>query len=201
MADDKALFLIGGLGLLYLLFSKSASAGPSTYPPGTVPGTGYKPPGSGGSSGGGSGGGSFPGGTSGAGPGSGGAGGPRTTYVCSNGSLVTDPSLCPVGPNPVGGECADSTYVNDVNTQCPENVYTYTDTYDPCDPMSIAYNPAQCGMPTGTATGPDTMDPCDPLSVMYQPSECYAEVVNTCLDTGDICNPEDCNYDPNSCSG
>lgn len=217
MADDKTFLIVGGLGLLYLLFSRSASAGPSPYPPGTAPGGGIKPPTSGGGGGisvggGGSpgGGGGVPGGTSGGG--TAGTGSiPRTTYICSDGSLVTDPSLCPVGPSPVGGECADSTYVDDVATQCPENMYTYTDTMDPCDPSSIAYNTAICGTPTGGNTGyippiTDTMDPCDPSSVMYDPNQCGSPTVAggsgyACYDTGDICNPDDCSYDPNQCSG
>jgi hypothetical protein len=171
MADDRMLYVIGGLGLLYFLYSQTATAGvvprPTTYPP--PPGPVPKPPTSGGGTSTGGGGGGFS---------PGGGGGvttpPRQTYVCSDGSLVTDPSLCPVGPSPTGGECADSTYVDDVTTQCPENVPSYTDTMDPCDPNSSMYDPTQCGTPTPPA--------------------------QVCYDGGDVCDPGDCSYDPVACS-
>jgi hypothetical protein len=187
MASDKTIFLIGGVGLLYLLSKNSSPfVGPRPYPTPTGTGTGTTPPKPGGSGGGSSGGGGSPGGgftPGGGGSGAGTGGTPTRLYVCADGSLVTDPSQCPTGYQPVGGECSDSTYVDDVATQCPENVNSYVDTMDPCDPNSIAYDPSQCGYATGTDTGPpldangipygDTMDPCDPSSVFYEPTECY----------------------------
>jgi hypothetical protein len=161
MADNKTVFILGGLGLLYFFYSRSASATPSLYPstpsaPGSTPSkpsTGFSTgSGSGGTGGGAAGGGTIP-------------------------TPPATPTTPPVYNQPVS--CLDqygNTYQIPMGP-CPASYsgfgpQGYIDTNDPCDPNSQAYDPSQCGTPTPTTPQYDSGDPCDPTSVAYDPSAC-----------------------------
>ena len=145
--------LLGAAG--YLLYSKGMIPGLSpggglsnTYPynPSRSTGSGGTTASGGGISGGGGGGSTSNPPISGS-PGNSGWVDPSGYYTCPDGTLVNDPSLCPVSESGYV-TCADGTMVNDASL-CPENT-GYVDTGDPCDPNSWAYDPGTCsGMTAG----------------------------------------------------
>jgi hypothetical protein len=73
---------------------------------------------------------------------------------------------------------------------------TTSDSGNPCDPASSAYDPSVC---TGTTTT-DSGNPCDPSSSAYDPSACSGSTSTTTTDSGDPCDPNSVAYDPSVCS-
>jgi hypothetical protein len=181
---DKTILILGGLGVLYYLYSQQQSAKLLQPYPGTAPANPNKIGGGGGSGGSGAGGGSS--------SGSGKGGGSGTTQAQGSGPAVVQG---PQDPCDFNGPA----YNSQTCSQYGGSVYG-----DPCNYLDPAYNQAQCEDNGGAVYNnyQDTQDPCDPNSSMYDPNQCGSAVVavSSGPDSGDPCDPSSSAYNMDICS-
>lgn len=100
-------------------------------------------------------------------------------------SAACDPSICGAAGSSTttdsGNPCDPSSAAYD-QTACSGT--TTTDSGDPCDPNSTAYDPTACGGGTTSTTTTDSGDPCDPNSSAYDPSVCSSSTSTTTTSGG-----------------